>query len=150
MDRAGAVADLGAASGAAGQAPYAALFLAGFCYWMATLHWLRFPHPLTSIGWVALSLYLGVYLPVFVGLSRVAVQQLRIPLVAAAPVVWTGLELAQTHLLTGFNMASLGHTQYRWIALVQICDLFGAYGVTFLVMFVAACIASAIAACLWR
>jgi apolipoprotein N-acyltransferase len=127
-----------------GKRPYAALFLAGFCYWMATLHWLRLPHPATSIGWVALSLYLGIYLPVFVGLARVAVHQLRCPLIVAAPVVWTGLELAQSHLLTGFNMASLGHTQYRWIALIQLCDLWGAYGVSFLVMLVAACLASAI------
>jgi len=127
-----------------GKRPYRALYLAGFCYWMATLHWLRLPHPATSIGWVALSLYLGMYLPVFVGLARVAVQQLRCPLIIAAPVVWTGLELAQTHLLTGFNMASLGHSQYRWLAIIQLSDLCGAYAVTFLVMFVAACLASAI------
>ena len=37
------------------------------------------------------------------------------------------------------TMASLGHTQYRWIALIQLSDLAGAYGVSFVVMFVAAC-----------
>jgi apolipoprotein N-acyltransferase len=38
-------------------------------------------------------------------------------------------------------MGSLGHTQYRWTGLIQISDLTGAYGVSFLVMFAAACIA---------
>ncbi len=38
-------------------------------------------------------------------------------------------------------MASLGHTQYRWIELIQVSDLAGAYGVGFVVMFVAACLA---------
>ena len=38
-------------------------------------------------------------------------------------------------------MASLGHTQYRWIELIQLSDLAGAYGVSFVVMFVAASLA---------
>ncbi len=121
-----------------GRRPYAALVVAGFCFWMATLHWLRLPHPATSIGWVAISLYFAVYLPAFVGLARVAVHRLRVPVILAAPVVWTGLELARAHLLTGMTMGSLGYTQYRWIALIQLSDLAGIYGVSFLVMFVAA------------
>ena len=121
-----------------GRRPYAALAVAGFCFWMATLHWLRLPHPATSIGWVAISLYFAVYLPAFVGLARVAVHRLRVPVILAAPVVWTGLELARAHLLTGMTMGSLGYTQYRWIALIQLSDLAGIYGVSFLVMFVAA------------
>ena len=124
-----------------GRRPYAVLTLAGFCFWMAALHWLRLPHPATSIGWVALSFYFAFYLPVFVGLARVAVHRLRIPLILAAPVVWTGLELARSHLLTGMSMASLGHTQYHWIELIQLSDLAGAYGVGFVVMCVAACLA---------
>jgi apolipoprotein N-acyltransferase len=124
-----------------GRRPYAVLALAGFCFWMGALHWLRLPHPATSIGWVALSFYFAFYLPVFVGLSRVAVHRLRIPVILAAPIVWTGLELARSHLLTGMSMASLGHTQYRWVQLIQLSDLAGAYGVSFVVMFVAACLA---------
>ena len=77
----------------------------------------------------ALSLYLGVYLPVFIGLSRVAVHELQISPLFAAPVVWTGLELAQAHLLTGVNIATPGHSQYRWPELIPTeeksapCDL---------------------------
>lgn len=124
-----------------GRRPYRALWVAGFFFWMAALHWLRLPHWATSFGWIAVSIYLAFYIPAFVALSRVAVHRLRIPIVFAAPVVWTGLELVRAHLLTGFTMASLGHTQYRWIELIQISDLAGAYGVSFLVMMVAACVA---------
>ena len=56
----------------------------------------------------------------------------------AAPIVWTGLELARAHLLTGFLMASLAHTQVNWTTLIQISDLFGEYGVDFVIMMVAA------------
>jgi apolipoprotein N-acyltransferase len=43
-------------------------------------------------------------------------------------------------------LALLGHTQEAWIALIQISDLFGAYGVGFVVMLVAACLARAMPA----
>ena len=121
--------------------PYRGLWLAGFLFWLAAVHWVRLAHWTAYFGWVALAFYLAFYLPVFVGLSRVAVHQLRVPVILAAPIVWTGLELARGRLLGGFTMASLGHTQYRWIELIQLSDLAGAYGVSFLAMFVAACLA---------
>ena len=121
-----------------GRRPYPALWLVGFLFWLAALHWLAIPNRYTAMGWVALSFYLAFYLPVFVGLSRVAVHRLRVPVIVAAPVVWTGLELARGHLLTGFTMASLGHTQYHWLALIQLSDLAGAYGVGFVVMLASA------------
>ncbi|HIQ20754.1 MAG TPA: apolipoprotein N-acyltransferase, partial [Planctomycetes bacterium] len=137
-----------------GGRPYAALWCAGCLFWLAALHWLRLPHWLTIFGWIAMGIYMGCYLPLFVGLARVAVHRLRVPVVVAAPVVWMGLELAQGHMLTGFTMGHLGQTQYRWVALIQISDLAGVYGVGFIVMFVAACLARALPlegqpACWW-
>jgi apolipoprotein N-acyltransferase len=124
-----------------GRWPYLALWLAGFVFWLLTIHWIRLPHPALYLGWFALAAYLALYLPVFVGLSRVAVHRVGLPLWLAAPVVWTGLELARAHLLTGFLMASLAHTQVNWTQLIQISDLFGEYGVDFVVMLVSASLA---------
>ncbi len=121
--------------------PYRRLWLVGFCFWMVAFHFLRLPHPATSIGWVALSAYQGFYLPIFIGLLRVGVHRYRLSAVWLAPTVWTGLELARGHLLTGVTMGNLGHTQYRWLELIQVSDLFGAYVVSFIVMFVAAALA---------
>jgi apolipoprotein N-acyltransferase len=120
--------------------PYLALWLAGFVFWLLTLHWIRLPHPALYLGWFALSAYLAIYLPIFVGLSRVAVHRVGAPLWLAAPVVWTGLELARAHLLTGFLMGSLAHTQVHRTHLIQISDLFGEYGVDFLIVLVASAI----------
>ena len=128
----------------AGRRPYRGIWLAGFFFWLAAYHWLRLPHWATSFGWVALAFYLSFYLPVFIGLSRVAVHRLGVPLIVAAPTIWTGLELARAHLLTGITMGDLGHTQYRWISLIQVSDLAGAFAVSFVVMFVAACLARGI------
>ena len=121
--------------------PYRILWLVGFVFWLFVLHFLRLPHWSTCFAWILLTFYFAFYLPVFVGLSRVAVHRLRVPVVLAAPIVWTGLELAREYVLTGSTIASIGHTQYRWIELIQLSDLAGAYGVGFLVMLVASCAA---------
>lgn len=122
-----------------GKRPYRAIWLAGFLFWLAELYWMSMPHPSTALGWVAASAYLACLLALFVGLSRVAVHRLGISVVIAAPVVWTGLELVRGHLWGGFTMASLGHVIYRWTAMIQTADQAGAYGVGFVVMFLAAC-----------
>ncbi len=121
--------------------PYRSLWLAGMFFWLAALQWLRLPYWATGFGWLALGIYFGCLLPAFIGLSRVGVRVLRLPVILVAPIVYTGLELAQAHLLTGMTMGCLEHSQYRWTMLIQISDMTGCYGVTFVVMFVAACLA---------
>lgn len=121
--------------------PYLKLWLAAFLHWAAMLQGLRLAHPALYVGWLALAAYLACYVVVFVALTRVAVHRLRISLVVAAPVVWVGLELARGHALTGFSMGLLGHTQIAWTTLIQVADLVGAYGVSFVLMLAAACLA---------
>lgn len=127
-----------------GSRPYGKLWLAGLAFWLAAIHWIRLPHPAVYAGWLALSAYLAIYVPLFVGISRVAVHRLQLPLWLAAPVVWTGLELARAHVMTGFMMGSLAHTQAKWPLVIQIADLFGEYGVDFVMVLVAASITSII------
>ncbi len=124
-----------------GRRPYFALWLAGFIFWLLAIHWVRLPHPALHLGWIALSAYLAFYIPLFVGLARVGLHRIGAPLWLTAPTVWTGLELARAHVLTGFLMGSLAHTQVNWTTLIQASDLFGEYGVDFIIMTVAASIA---------
>ncbi len=123
-----------------GRRPYFKLWVAGVIYWLLAAHWIRLPHPLNYLAWLSLAGYLGVYLPVFVALARTGVHRFGIPLVIVAPVVWTGLDYVRAHLMTGFLMGSLSHTQYRTPKVIQIADLVGEYGVTFLIVLVAACL----------
>jgi apolipoprotein N-acyltransferase len=46
--------------------------------------------------------------------------------------------------MTGFSWYYLGHTQYRWIELIQISDLVGAYGVSFIVAASSAALAASL------
>jgi apolipoprotein N-acyltransferase len=123
-----------------GRHPYRQLYLAALLHWLLVIHWIRLPHWSAYFGWLALAAYLAAYLPLFVGLSRLAVHRLRWPTVIVAPAIWTGLELIRGHFLTGFSMGLLGHTQAEQPTLIQIADVGGAYAVAFAIMWVAACV----------
>lgn len=125
-----------------GWRPYIVLWVAGTIHWLLMLDGIRLAHPALYAGWIALSAYLGVYLPVFIGLTRVAIHRLNISLVVVAPIVWVGLELLRGHLITGFSMGLLAHTQAEFPHLIQMSDLAGGYGLSAVIMLVAACIAS--------
>lgn len=124
-----------------GRRPYVQLYLAGAIYNLLLIQWVRLPHWSAYFGWWALSAYLACYLPLFVALTRLVTRQWKLPLYLAAPSIWVGLELVRGHLLTGFSMQLLGHTQVHALRVIQMADVFGAYGVSFALMWVAACVA---------
>lgn len=123
---------------------YVAVTCTGLATMIACLQWLRLGDAAMYPAWFALGSYCGLYFPVFLWLSRIAVHRFRLPLAAAVPIVWTGLEYARAHIFSGFAWYFLGHTQYRWLELIQVSDLVGAYGVSFLVALAAAVIAGII------
>ena len=113
---------------------YLSIYLGGFVSQLAMLQWMRLGDPTMYYAWTALSVYLALYPVAFVAITRVAVHRWSIPLVVAASTVWAGLEYLKAHLLTGFAWYFLGHSQYRWLELIQISDLVGAYGVSFVIV----------------
>lgn len=122
-----------------------ALWCGGGLFWLAVLHWLRLPHPATSIGWVVLSAYLAGFVPFWVAATRRLVSHARLPFAFAAPLAWVGTEHLRGWLLGGFTMGGLCDTQVHWLAVLQTADLFGAIGLSGLVMAVAACLTAALA-----
>jgi apolipoprotein N-acyltransferase len=111
---------------------YAVLWSCGLLWGTATLQWMRLGHPAMYVAMLALAAWIGLTFPVFVLLGR-RVTAAGLPVWLAVPVVWTVLEYARGMLLTGFAWYFLGHSQYRWIGLIQIADVTGAWGVSFVV-----------------
>ena len=99
-------------------------------WWLVMLHWLRFA---TVTGWLALVVYMSAYFPVAALLLRTLRSRLRVPATLSLPVVWVGLEFLRARLLTGFPWFFLGHTQHASLSLVQVADLAGVAGLTFVV-----------------
>lgn len=124
---------------------YTSAWLGGLIFWHLTLVWIREIDPDAWLGWVCMAGFLSLWWPGFLWLARNAHRSARLPLVLAAPVAWVGLEYVRAHLLTGFPWYYLAHTQYRRLPLIQISDLTGAWGLSFLIAAVNALIAQGLA-----
>ncbi len=106
-----------------GAGYFSSLFL---YYWIAIVTWQ---------GWLLLTVYVGLYQPVFLVGVEVLARRFRVPRVASAVCLWPILEFARGILLTGLPWFYLGHALYRWPRLIQSADI---AGVIFLGMIVIA------------
>ncbi|MBL8796032.1 MAG: apolipoprotein N-acyltransferase [Planctomycetia bacterium] len=111
-------------------------WLTGVLFFAPALQWLRLADPRNYYSWPGLVLYCSFYLPLGIGLVRLLVRRAGWPLLLALPVVWTALEYLRAHLFTGFPWYFLAHTQHDFLLVIQIADVTGAYGVTFVVALV--------------
>lgn len=112
-------------------------YLCGILFFAGTLHWVIH---VTALGAVLLVLYLALYFGVFgLGYRFFSGQKFLVRLLVL-PSLWTVLEFIRAHFLTGFGWASLGHSQYKNLAVIQIADFAGVYGVSFLMVMVNVCL----------
>ena len=107
---------------------------------------LSWQYLVTVLGGLGVTIGVALFLLLFAALVRVAHRTLRVPFVLAAAVVWTGCEYLRSFALTGFPWLFLGHTQQPFNLLVQVCDLFGVYAVSFMVMACNALVTEAVVA----
>jgi apolipoprotein N-acyltransferase len=106
--------------------------VAGAIFWAGNLYWLWW---ITLWGYTGMVVYLTVYWWVAALLLKGAFRQ-RLPMWLVLPVVWTSLEYARAHVISGFPWFFLAHSQYSRTALIQISDVLGQYGVSFFVAMV--------------
>ena len=117
-----------------------ALFI-GTVFIFIQLSWLRH---VTYIAWILLSLYCAAYFLCFAFCSRFIIFRLKLPLVVVAPFTWVALEYIRSFFLSGFPWFFIGHTQYQFLPIIQVSDITGVYGVSFIIVMVNAGIADLI------
>ncbi|RUL84214.1 apolipoprotein N-acyltransferase [Tautonia sociabilis] len=112
-------------------------WLGGLTFWLISVEWVRSSDESAWPGWLALAIVLSCWWPVALGLMRVMVRRLGIPLMIAAPAAWIGVEYVRgLYPLNGFPWFFLGHSTYRLLPLIQVADLAGAWALGVLVMLV--------------
>ncbi|MBI5777933.1 MAG: hypothetical protein HZA49_00560 [Planctomycetes bacterium] len=86
-----------------------------------------------------LSLYLAVFsVSVWLAASKIGLRR-SFPLI---PFFWTGIEFFRSESYSlKFSWLSLGYSQSPYLTLIQVCDLIGVYGLTFLIVTVNALLA---------
>lgn len=115
--------------------------ITGFISFTGTIYWVyhsmyyygNVPLLLSILLLILLSLYLGLYPAVFAVLFSRLNSGAWPPALFTVPVLWVSLEYLRTYALTGFPWALLGYSQYRFLSLIQIADITGVYGISFLV-----------------
>ncbi|MBM4301209.1 MAG: apolipoprotein N-acyltransferase [Deltaproteobacteria bacterium] len=129
-----------------GQSLKAAFWLglvSGLAHYVALLYWIVYvTHvfgklPLIAAMGILLLLagYLCLYTAVWgLGVAWGATRGLS-PL-WWAPVLWVALEMGQTYIISGFPWELLGNGLYLYPRLLQLADITGVYGLSFLVVLV--------------
>ncbi len=113
-------------------------WLGGTIFFVANMWWLAY---VTVPGMAALLVYLGVYWGLAALVVRGAGLLDELPRrwggvtagVFLFAAVWAGLEFVRGNLFTGLPWLYLGHTQTPVLAMCQIADALGVYGVSFYV-----------------
>lgn len=130
-------------------------YLFGFGFYVVNTRWLW---PVIGPGWpgfrdggilawitaLAMSGYFAVYFPISAWFIRHLAWRRRVPLWLSVPLVWVGSEYLRGVVITGFPWFFLAHSQYRQLWLIQIADVVGAYGVSFLIALVNGAVADVI------
>ena len=119
-------------------------FVAGFSFFTGLLPWIY--HVLTQYGHIPgavsifllllLTAYLALYFSAFAFAMRWAEGRMDIPETLLAPPLWVSLEYIRGFLFSGFPWELLGYSQYLTLPLVQMADITGVYGVSFLIVLV--------------
>jgi apolipoprotein N-acyltransferase len=81
-------------------------------------------------------MYLGLYWPILALCVRYCRKKLGGGLFVIVPLLFVGAEAWQGILITGFNWRLLAHSQYANLSIIQIADMFGATGVSFIIAMV--------------
>ena len=117
-------------------------FLCGFFFFILSMYWLIY---VTATGWIVLSLYQALYFGLF-GLFFVFSKRytLSAPRFYSGqakryiliPALWCILEYLRSRIGGGIGWNLLAYSQYKNLPIIQISDLTGAYGVSFLIVLV--------------
>ncbi len=115
---------------------------AGIIYFFGTLYWVY--HSMYYYGGVGLLLSLGAAFMLSLALSMYIVAfcyfysrtlaQTSLPASFIAPLYWVVLEFLRNYLFTGFPWNQLAYSQYEFLRLIQVADITGVYGVSFIVV----------------
>lgn len=112
--------------------------LSGFVHFLSLLYWLvptmHLYGPLPIVISIVCLLLLAFYLALYISFFSMTIVFLRSRpggLLLIVPALWVSFEYLRSYLFTGFPWGLIGYSQYHYLYLIQISDLFGVYGVSF-------------------
>ena len=117
-------------------------WLVGVMVFVGTVYWVitamhqygQVPIFISILLMLLLAIYLGLYIGLYsLGCALMASRWPKL-IFLGAPSLWVSLEFLRTYLLSGLPWGLLGYSQFRALPIIQIADITGVYGVSFLVV----------------
>lgn len=108
-------------------------YIFGIVFFSGILYWLFFS--VSIPGAIVLVLMLS-FAPAIFCCLYLSAERYQIYAIAYVPAAWVLTEYLRTYLFTGFPWALLGYSQSFNIPLIQIANITGVYGVSFLIILV--------------
>jgi apolipoprotein N-acyltransferase len=125
-----------------GQAAWCGL-ITGLVHFLSLIYWIvivmgrygRLPWYISYSTLFSLALVLTAFVVFFIISARLLLRE-STPLLTlwVLPCLWIGLDWIRSFLFSGFPWMDLGYGLWSVPRLIQICDLTGHYGVTFLLL----------------
>jgi apolipoprotein N-acyltransferase len=110
----------------------------GIIYWIIVAVHTYGNIPLIPSGFILLLLvvYLSLFIGAFTCLTRLIQIRSVLQTLLFTPFLWVALEYLRSFLLSGFPWADLGHSQYLNLPFIQMADITGVYGLSFVILLV--------------
>jgi len=107
------------------------LINAGGYYWLAEMlqRFGHLPAPFAALGLLLHSVYVGFLWAAWAWLMNRVSNTTPLPVTWTAPLAMVAVELVVPRIFPAY----MGNSQYPWPLVMQICDVTGIYGVTFLI-----------------
>ncbi len=129
-----------------GESPLKSFYISWFSFLIAfsgTVYWVvnsmynygGIPVYLSVFFLLLLSAYLALFPGCFFMLYKIICAKTSLTAgLAISPFLWVSLEYLRGHILTGFPWAIAGYSQWKMLPLIQVCDITGVYGISFLLV----------------
>jgi apolipoprotein N-acyltransferase len=119
-------------------------YLTGFISFLGILYWIvvavhtygNIPLLPSILILLLLILYLSLFTGTFTVLLHLIERRSGFRMIIFAPFLWVALEYLRSFLMTGFPWAFLGHSQYLNLPFIQIADITGVYGLSFIILWI--------------
>jgi len=116
-------------------------YLCGIIHFITLIYWIipclktygMIPLYLSLIVLILFAAYLALFIAGFAAAVNWVCKDAKM-LIFIAPVFWVAFEYTRAHLFTGFPWELLGYSQFHILPLIQVADVLGVYGVSFLVV----------------
>jgi apolipoprotein N-acyltransferase len=110
-------------------------FFFGAFFWIGAFSWAL--KVISIYNFLFILVEFSVFSLVFGFLYRLINRSIGSWMIVGAPALWVSLEYIRSNLFfLAWPWNLLGHSQYRYLALVQIADITSVYGISFLIVMV--------------